>query len=64
MRGNCFACMKTLRFVNGIEVSFMFLLLSILVRHISLQAVSPDACIRHLGGMSIFPGGVALNERA
>ena len=38
-----------------IEFFDCFVLLSFLIRHISLQPVSPDACIRHRGGMSIFP---------
>jgi len=49
------ACMKTLWFVNGIEFCKCSLLLSFLIRHISLEAVSPDACIRPSQGMSIFP---------
>jgi hypothetical protein len=49
------ACMKTLPFVNGVEFSNYILLLSFVIRHSSLEAVSPDACIRPFQGMSIFP---------
>ena len=49
------ACMKTLRFVKGVDLSDYFLLLSFPIRHLSLEAVSPDACIRPFQGMSIFP---------
>jgi hypothetical protein len=47
--------MKTLWFVKIIEFSSYFLLLSFLIRHLSLKAGSPDACIRPFQGMSIFP---------
>ena len=47
--------MKTLWFVKAVDLSNDFLLLSFLIRHLSLKAVSPDACIRPFQGMSIFP---------
>lgn len=47
--------MKTLWFVKGVDLSDYFLLLSFLIRHLSLETVSPDACIRPFQGMSIFP---------
>ena len=49
------ACMKTLRFVKGVDLSSYFLLLSFLIRHSSLEPISLDACIRPFQGMSIFP---------
>ena len=49
------ACMKTLPSVNGVEFSNYILLLSFVIRHSSLEAVFPDACIRPFQGMSIFP---------
>jgi len=64
------ACMKMLWFVNYTEFSNYFYSFHFF-RHISLQTVSPDACIRHRGGCMYspswwhehLPGGVALNER-
>jgi hypothetical protein len=47
--------MKTLPSVNGVEFSNYILLLSFVIRHSSLEAVFPDACIRPFQGMSIFP---------
>jgi hypothetical protein len=47
--------MKTLPFVKVLGFLCYFLLLSFLIRHLPLETVSPDACIRHRGGMSIFP---------
>jgi len=49
------ACMKTLPFVKVLGLLCYFLLLSFLIRHLSLETVSPDACIRPFQGMSIFP---------
>lgn len=40
---------------QGAEIPMLFSTPFILFRHLSLEAVSPDACIRPSQGMSIFP---------